>query len=342
MAICKKCGTTFRTSARKTICIDCREFILPTSRVINEYNTRAPRYLDFKDDKKDSIGKMESKRPVNSNSNDNYSYNGVVEVKEYFGIEIELESSVATNERESEAIRLYESVSGHTKKEQYILCKHDGSLLNGLEIITCPATINVHKEKLKELCEALKTTTLQALKSCGLHIHVARNSVTTLQLGKVMDFINRKDNHAFIKAVAERNSSDFARLDEESTITSVAPDVIRNISTNRYKAVNLSNKETIEFRMFASSNKYENIVYKLEFLKALLDYTRTGNSDFSLKELVYVPNFCSFVGRRKKDYPFFYTFLCTAGWITPDKKKTTYEDFLKLKGKGKKNVHRNI
>ena len=95
-----------------------------------------------------------------------------------------------------------------TTMNNFALCKHDGSLNNGFEIVSAPATISALKEGWTKFCEANYSDQLSSWHTgtCGMHIHVDRTSLTPLEIGKLLVFVNGKANSKFMEAIAGRDS----------------------------------------------------------------------------------------------------------------------------------------
>jgi hypothetical protein len=266
---------TFPNSCRK-----CASRISPTGKLINEYSLKAPRYLGFlKKDKKEDT--PDSK---------------VI----YFGAEIELENGDVT-----EASELYLS------SKDYMICKGDGSLDSGFEIVTAPAVYDVHKEKAKILFDTIiNRTEMQSEDSCGLHFHVSKSAQSILQIGKQLEFMYNPDNKKFICEIAGRENNTYAKMNVGKGFTYMAPDTFSVTSQERYEAINLRNPNTIEYRIFASTTEYRVFMYRLDFVRSLIDYTRPAAvSVKSLSQLKEVDTYLSFLKSEHKSYPYLAEFL---------------------------------
>lgn len=273
------------------LCLDCLSSLSKTGKLINDYSTKVPHYINSQ------FGGRKGK------------YSGTPTL---YGVELELE-----NGKEEAAIPIY------SKLGDFIICKNDSSLASGFEIVTCPATFDIHKEKGKILFETItKETKLQIKDSCGLHIHVSKNSLSTLQVGKIVAFIHNPKNKAFIINIAGRNNERFASINAVRDITDVAPENFNHSMEHRYSGVNLKNENTIEFRIFASTVTLSTYMMRFEFVKALVDYTSPGRIDVKcLAEGKEKDTFISFLSSEKKEYPNLCNYL---GLIKPRDGKEKY------------------
>ena len=151
--------------------------------------------------------------------------------------------------------------------------KHDGSLDNGFEIVTPPATYEAFKginfepifEKIKSFgFKSHETTT------CGLHIHISRALMTDKKcnspfelkaetreaVGKLAAFMDYFESD--VSRIARRNPSRWAAVvhsDYSKDSENYLPDLIAKMDmmrshSERYHAVNNSNDYTVEIRVF--------------------------------------------------------------------------------------------
>lgn len=190
--------------------------------------------------------------------------------KRYLGVELEVE--VASGDRHTAAERINDVVNdGEVGRKVFF--EADGSLNNGFEVISQPMSLPAQTQlwqwlKEKSLIRGLKshnTTT------CGLHVHVSKQNLTSLQIAKIVTFVNSPVNEDFIKALARRYGqagTGYCRIKDKSKIGSA------HQSQDRYEAVNVTNRHTIEFRIFKGSLKYESVISAIEFANAMIEFTK--------------------------------------------------------------------
>ena len=94
----------------------------------------------------------------------------------YFGVELEIDEG---GERDDRACQLMGIANGNGLEHLYI--KHDGSLDNGMELVSHPMTLDYHRDEMpwaSILTEAVRMgyTSHQA-QTCGLHVHINRNAL---------------------------------------------------------------------------------------------------------------------------------------------------------------------
>ena len=207
----------------------------------------------------------------------------------YLGIELEYESS----DRDVSKIKVGKALQGHA------IMKHDGSIKNGFEIVTCPATLDIHLEEFKKFYSSYGSLGLFPDKNTGMHVHVSRKPLNVFTIGKMTEFLNRMDNKAFIAHIAGRIDNQYARV----TGRSVTYPFINGQQGERYNALNLSNRDTIEFRIFSTPKNWEEFSSRLEFCQALTDYCQPAQVNMPLKQLTGHRSFMHWVLNNRKSYP---------------------------------------
>ena len=173
-----------------------------------------------------------------------------------------------------------------------VYCKHDGSLDNGFEIVTHPATLKYHLNDMgwDRICEAASDEGFRShdTNTCGLHVHVGRT-----QLGEWPDFrVKTITNIITLMCVHKDNLVKFTRRKPQEleqwaqwptfTVRSEEED-IQNMaidrSASRYRALNLNNRDTIEFRIFKGTLNANTVKATLEMVSNIVGYAMTHRWD---------------------------------------------------------------
>lgn len=160
--------------------------------------------------------------------------------------------------------------------------EEDGSLNDGVEFVTFPLDSDNMVPFIANVTNLLKRNGADVDYSCGGHIHITRNEFTKAQLPKMLMFLqnNKRDVIRFSgRDVEEFNRwsklywTEYDYIDEE-----IALDYIYN-DTDRYRAINTQNINTIEFRLFDGTLSAYEILANVEFIKVLLyaPITKTWN-----------------------------------------------------------------
>jgi len=188
----------------------------------------------------------------------------------WLGVELEVELRGDSVNREEKASEL-NNVINDGEIGRKVFFETDGSLNNGIEIISQPMSLPAHRDLWNWLKnpEAVRSLRSHNTTTCGLHVHVSRQPMTQDQIAKMVLFVNDRGNEALIKAIARRYAEGYCRIKEKSLETA-------HYSSDRYEAINITSDKTVEFRIFKGSLKYESVIAAIEFANALTDFTRTS------------------------------------------------------------------
>ena len=170
-----------------------------------------------------------------------------------------------------------------------------GSKYGGFEIVTCPSDIAVQRERWARIADAADlhnskgTLLLRAwdTDTCGFHVHVSREALTKLQIGRMLKFINSTKNARFIHKIAGRGSDVFCRYQDKELPDVLHPDrVVAQEEQNAYNrsrrvALNLANDATVEFRIFKGTIHPNHILRNLCFVMAVCDYCYPASRSFA-------------------------------------------------------------
>lgn len=174
----------------------------------------------------------------------------------YMGVELEILYSTKLD---------VESLYSYNNEGKLALLKEDSSIEGlGFEIVTAAMSLDVQLDYWEGLIEQFGKE-LTPHSSCGMHVHISRKPLSQLQIGKILVFLNEPANDWYIDQIAGRTANDYCERSPKKL-----EDV--NCPTSRYEALNLTNDSTIEFRLFSSTNKYEEIASRIEFCYALTKY----------------------------------------------------------------------
>ena len=178
-----------------------------------------------------------------------------------------------------------------------IYCKHDGSLSDGVEIVTHPCTLDYHLYQLrwKQLCSIATGRGFKShdTSTCGLHVHVGRAQLGSTRsdrdntIGKVILLVDRL--WAAIVPFTRRNEAKLDQWAARNRIPSTVEngdEAIRaalNSTHGRYYAVNLENSNTIEFRIFRGTLKRDTIAATLQLVSNLCGYAMAHDVETVLR-----------------------------------------------------------
>jgi len=193
----------------------------------------------------------------------------------FMGVELEVEvrnrSGYDSDERISNIVeKLNDKINdGHLGSRVWF--EEDGSLTNGFEIISNPMGLDTHTEFWQWLNDdtLIKNLRSHDTSTCGLHIHISRDALTKMQIDKMNVFINHPDNSELIRRISRRYATSYARIDQKVLGKAHNP----AHSDARYEAFNLTNRHTVELRIFKGTIKYTSLMAALEFANALVNFT---------------------------------------------------------------------
>ena len=95
------------------------------------------------------------------------------------------------------------------------IIKEDSTLTHGFEISSAPMSFAHHKSGIWETLfsrEGKRYMRSGQTNTCGMHIHVTRDALTDLQIGKMLGFIHNRSHRNFIEYIAQRNSESYGRI----------------------------------------------------------------------------------------------------------------------------------
>jgi hypothetical protein len=168
----------------------------------------------------------------------------------------------------------------------------------------------------------------------GMHVHVSRAPYTRNNIARMILFMYNQRNRPFHEAIARRNLAQTycrgnykrswtkaytqlpttfphaawlthaAEVDERvrpyeitRSYEGVGYDVRQD---QRFEALNLTNRRTIEFRLFKSSTEANIVRSNLEYCYAVIEFCTPGRS---LRELYNVAYFCNYVAANAARFP---------------------------------------
>ncbi len=194
----------------------------------------------------------------------------------FFGVELEIDEGGKDNDY---AYRL-KNIGNSQLENIYI--KSDGSLDEGLEIVSYPMTLDYHMNEMNWEGVMKEAVNLgyrsHQTSTCGLHVHVNRNAFGDNQseqeevISRILFFVEKKWNEVF--KFSRRNSYNMNRWSARYGFEKTGKEILdkaKNSSNGRYVAVNLNNYHTIEFRLFRGTLKYNTFIATLQMVNKICD-----------------------------------------------------------------------
>ena len=209
----------------------------------------------------------------------------------YLGIEMEFQ----VDKRKQGRLYVGDNLAGHA------MMKEDGSISDGFEIVSRPASYLSHLHHYDSFLTNLPEY-IHPHKSCGMHVHISRTAFSTMGAGKFVEFMNREDNKAFVKLVAGRGTTNYQNGDPDYTIKKPFRMEKRGEYCNRYNFVNLNNSKTIELRIFATPANKKEFHIRMQFVKAMVDYCKPAIHAVPYKQQTHFESFVSWLNNTKEEF----------------------------------------
>lgn len=203
-------------------------------------------------------------------------------VKGYYGLELEIDDGDDVRE----AARAIQDAGGDDR----IYIKDDGSLsCDGFEIVTHPATLEYHMHSMpwRNIISTAReyNYTSHDAGTCGLHIHASRTlfgadrTLQDLNIAKCILLIDfwweqyivpfSRRNYNQLNEWAKKPNARIMASDSQAEAVCKA---IESGEYDRYKAVNLKNRHTVEFRFFRGTLRRDTIMASIQFVDTLIKY----------------------------------------------------------------------
>lgn len=195
----------------------------------------------------------------------------------YFGLELEVDDG---GERSSAARELMDIANSNHER---VYCKHDSSLTDGFEIVTHPMTLDYHCRQMPWEALLKKAVYLgyrsHRTSTCGLHVHVNRDSfgVTEEQqdasIARVLYFFEKhwEELLKFSRRSEQQLNRWASRYGYKDRPKEILDQAKKGYGSGRYTCVNLGNPQTIEFRIFRGTLKYNTLIATLQLLDKVCD-----------------------------------------------------------------------
>ena len=301
--ICDRCDDIYE-SANGTYCEYCE-----STEVCSEY------CLEMHQEECDSYQEQENR---NNTGLESYSFTPFLHFNRmghetnntnlFMGVELETDRGRSSGSRTPIISNALNEISAVITPDSMFYFKEDGSLSNGMEIVSHPGTLDYHRETMpwKEVMRICKANGLKShdTDTAGFHIHVSRSGLgetraereyTLAKLVMLMwrvwpelfAFSRRTEhnmyhwalpNHMFLPGVkdCECTSKQCNYCMSSLTLDLIRRDTESTTKNTRakYTAVNTQHPHTLEFRLWRGTLKYETFIATMELTKLLVDTSR--------------------------------------------------------------------
>lgn len=226
---------------------------------IHEYNYK-PKYIHHKLDTEDSPLLLGAEIEVAENTNENEKDN-----------------------RESVVKKCIQIMNGSDTDDENLIYSTSDSTVQ-IELDTMPCSLEYHKTlNYKQMFEYLDKQGYKGhdANSAGLHIHADRKYLgktelmQQLTIAKILYILEKFNDE--ICVIARRNNSYSEFVGNGKDESSIVDLYGKYKNKGKRAALNLQHPETIEFRCFRSTLKYETFILTLEFVQDIIDYAKSIN-----------------------------------------------------------------
>lgn len=199
------------------------------------------------------------------------------------GAEIEVGgSNHGKSEHNNVVKKCIQIINGSDSDKEYLIYSTYDSTVE-IEFDTMPCSLEFHKHEMnyKQMFEYLNQKGYKGhdCESAGLHIHVNRSylgktsPIQELVISKILYILEKFNDNICVIARRDNDYSKFVgdKKDEVSTVELYG----KYKNFGKRAALNLNHPDTIEFRMFRSTLKYETFILTLEFVKDIVDFAKS-------------------------------------------------------------------
>jgi len=202
----------------------------------------------------------------------------------FFGVELEIDKDGKLNTNAKLIL-----ADGNYSCEN-IYTKSDGSLDDGMEIVSHPMTLNYHINYIpwQDVLETAARLGYRSHKTntCGLHIHVNKESLGDTQqlqeerISCILYFVERhwEELLKFTRRTEYQMNKWAARYGYKNDPAEMI-EYAKKHSNGRYSCVNITNYDTIEFRMFRGTLKLNFLIATIQLVDIICEMAITFSND---------------------------------------------------------------
>ena len=192
----------------------------------------------------------------------------------FFGVELELDKGGEDDDKAEEILSCTDS--------DHLYIKHDGSLDDGMELVSHPMTLEYHQNSMpwKNIVETAVDLGYRShqTNTCGLHVHVSRKafgcdrSEQDEVISRVLYIVERfwQEMLKFSRRTEYQIDRWAARYGIKDNPKQVM-DNAKKGGRGRYACINLCNYNTIEFRIFRGTLKYNTLIATLQMVEHICE-----------------------------------------------------------------------
>lgn len=198
---------------------------------------------------------------------------------------MEIDGAGECNDAARQLLRVADS-----EDEEYLYIKHDGSLDDGMELVTHPMTLGFHKSQMPWAAVLQKAINMDYIShqasTCGLHVHVNRDSLGCNEteqdtvIARILYFVEKHWEE--LLKFSRRTPRQLERWASRYGYKECPKEILDHAkkgSLGRYTAVNVSNDHTIEFRLFRGTLKLNTVIATLQMVDRICSVAMALDDD---------------------------------------------------------------
>lgn len=229
-----------------------------------------------------------------------HNFKGRFQAPRLMGVELEISTQDYVDDDERPMLPREHIAALHRYLSGLAICKYDGSIGRGYELVTIPMTLARHKQVgwaklLEEL--AFWSGTSYEPGTCGLHVHVSRPALTDREIQRLRSFCVA--NRSWVRKFSQRKAEELNRW----ASIPVRHDGWRR---GRYVGINVR-RSTVEFRMFRGTLEPKRFLATLEFVDAICTWVKLVGIS-ACRSKVSLLQFCEWAARQG-EYPVFTNYM---------------------------------
>lgn len=189
----------------------------------------------------------------------------------YLGFELEIDGKY---EDEDAACELAEEIQD-IFPQNFMYFENDSSLEYGFECISNPAKLNYHMELIENYGDMFELISNYGYSgyydTCGFHVHFNRDFFGSNQescIAKLLYMVEKFDDD--ITKFARREENGYCLKEQKRPCEIVK----QKGGFDRYSRINLTNRSTIEFRMFQSMSDVNTLIATLQLCNTLVMFAK--------------------------------------------------------------------
>lgn len=211
----------------------------------------------------------------------------------FLGVELEVDDGA------DYVSELVANLSRIDPSEDKFYLKHDGSLANGIEIVTHPATLKAHMRAMhwKEIVDTALESKFKShnTDTCGLHVHVGRTGLGTdytaqeTTIDKLIAIFWKLEDQLFTFSRRTNSNMNHWSPFNHKSVDNFTPKKAGEAKNRyeRYRAINVTNTHTIEFRLFRGTLNMVTLRASIQLVDTLVRIARDYSIAYIINKLTW-------------------------------------------------------